>query len=233
MATSSCRINVAAFVALAILFGSIIKSFSATPPFDYSDKQIGELVGLLNDTNVEKRECAAYFLGVRYMNPHRPDLLNKPLLTAGSPKPEFPIPTEVIPQLTTLLTQDSNVGVRLSALGALENLRYQTNTSPIIIAALTNSFTLVRMHAAESLNRISKQYNEQLPSQVVPTLISCLNPAEDPDEIWQAALIVGNMGASAKAAIPALEKLKTHPTKKVRQYAEEALERINAPPQKP
>lgn len=233
MDKSSCKINFIAFVALAILFGSIIKSFSISPPFDYSDKRIDELVGLLNDTNIEKRECATYFLGVRYMNPYRPDLLNRPVLKHGSPKPEFPIPTEVIPKLAALLAQDSSVGVRLSALGALENIRYQTNTSPIIVAALTNTFTLVRMHAAESLNRISKQYSEPLPSQVVPTLIDCLNSSEDPEEIWQAALTVGNMGVSAKDAIPALEKLKTHPSKKVRQYAEEALKRINAPLQKP
>jgi HEAT repeat protein len=201
---------------------------SAQPGHNYNNKSVQEIMLLTGNKDASIRSAAAMFLGLKYKDPKmvRP---NEPFLDANSQSPELTLLGAVIQKLNRLLETDESVDVRIAALSSLELLRCRTNTTSIILKNLTNNLTLIRLRASEALISISKQYNERLPDQVIPTLISCLNPKEDPDEIWQAALVVGNIGKSAKAAIPVLEKLKTHPSKKVREYAAEALEHISAP----
>ena len=214
------------YIFLIVLALSIQSAVCMQPAHNFSDKSVADLMMLLQNKDPQIRQCAAIFLGVRYKNP-KSVLPDEPVLKPNSPSPELPLPPVVIPSLAKLLESDTNIEVRLCSLAALENLRYTTNTTPILQNNLTNNLTLIRLRASQSLIKISKQYNEPLPDQVIPTLISCLNPKEDPDEIWQAAYTVGNMGASAKAAIPALEQLKTHSSKKVRTYATEALAKVD------
>ncbi len=214
--------KLAFFVALLLSLHGI--AMAAEPAYNFSDKSVSELLRLLGDSDASKRECAAIFLGLRYQNPDRPHL-DPPLLKLGSPAPELPVSSQVISALSNHLS-DPEVGVRLCALSALEDLRYRTNVTAIIVDALTNDSTLVKIRTAATLTRISDDYHESLPAPVVPTLIDCLNPGESPDDLWQAAYYVGCLGSKGSAAIPALEKLANHKSSKVRKYAAEALTKL-------
>ena len=69
------------------------------PTYNYSDKTVTELLELLENKESTVRHCAAIFLGDRYRYPEAV-VINGPSKKPGSPKPEFPLPTLVIPVKT-------------------------------------------------------------------------------------------------------------------------------------
>lgn len=195
------------------------------PTHNFSDKTVGELLSLLESTNASVRHCAAIFLGDRYRNP-RAIIVNGPMRKPGSPAPEFPIPDRVIPALTTHLKSDADWAVRSCALRALCDLRFRTNTTPIVALALEDRDTLIRIRACSALIDISSDYSEPLHAQAIPTLIACLDPKGEEDHLWQAAYAAGPLGSNGVPVIPALRILMTHDSPKVRRYAEKALSQI-------
>lgn len=207
---------------------TIFAPFSASgvqPTHNFSDRTVPELLSLLESTDPQVRQCAAIFIGDRYRNPEA-IVIDAPRHKPNSPAPEYPIPNRVIPALTTHLKTDADRSVRVCALEALCNLRYHTNTTPIVALALNDKDTLMRINACTALINISHDYSETLHTQAIPTLIGCLDPKGEIEQVWQAAYAAEQLGTNGTAVVPALRTLTTHDSPKVRYYAERALSRI-------
>jgi len=190
------------------------------PAHNFSDKTIPELLLLLEDKDSTVRHCAAIFIGDRYRNPNAV-VINGPIHKPNSPSPEFPIPWKVIPALS-----DADWAVRACAIHALDELRFHTNTTPLIALALDDKDTLIRVRACTALIDISHEYQEPLHSKVIPTLDGCLNPAGGVEEIWQAAYAAEALEKDGTPLIPALHLLTKNNSDKVRHYAHRALARM-------
>ena len=213
------------FSCLLILSEVVDNTWAVQPAYDYSQKPISELLLLLEHSDAQKRVCASIYLGKNYANPNQVSINFIPLSRERS---SMLLPSEQIENaLRQHLEGDPDVGVRLSALAALEDMRYRINTTPVINKALSNEVVIIRIRAVDSLIRMSKTYHDPLPDNVVATLVECLTTDNDPDELWQAIYTLGHLGSRAKAAIPVLAKLTTHKSAKVRMYAVETLKKIN------
>jgi HEAT repeat protein len=105
-------------------------------------------------------------------------------------------------------------------------LRYHTNTTPIVALALDDKDTLMRVRACTALIDISHNYSEPLHTRAIPTLIGCLDPKGEVEQIWQAAYAAEQLGTNGTAVVPALRTLTNHQSPKVRHYAERALSGI-------
>lgn len=207
---------------------AIFTAFSTSgiqPTHNFSDKTVSELLLLLENKDAKVRHCAAIFIGDRYRNP-KAFVVNGPIPKPNSPAPEFPIPSRVIPALTTHLKTDVDWAVRVCALGALQHLRFHTNTTPIVAFALDDKDASVRVRACAALLNIPHDYSESLHPRAIPTLIACLDPKGETEQLWYPAWIAGEFGTNAVAAVPALRALTKHNSPKVRHYAEEALSKI-------
>lgn len=198
---------------------------AAQPTHNFSDKTVAELLSLLESTNASVRHCAAIFIGDRYRNP-RAAVFNGPMRKSNSPAPEFPIPSGVIPALTAHLKTDADWAVRVCALGALRDLRFQTNTTSIVGLGLDDKDTLIRIRTCSALIDIAHDYSDPLHARTIPTLIGCLDPKGEVEQIWQAAFAAEQLGTNGTAVVPALRTLANHDSPKVRHYAERALSRI-------
>jgi hypothetical protein len=203
----------------------IFEAVAAQPTHNFSDKTVAELLSLLESTNASVRHCATIFIGDRYRNP-RAIVINGPMRKPNSPAPEFPIPTRVIPALTAHLSTDADLAVRVCALGALSKLRFHTNTTPIVALTLKDKDTLMRIRACSALIDISRDYSEPLHTNAIPTLIRCLDPHGEVEQVWQAAYAAEQLGTDGTAVVPALRTLTKHDSQKVRDYAKRALSRI-------
>jgi hypothetical protein len=202
--------------------------YGMQPTHNFSDKTVPELLALLESNDSKVRHCAAIFIGDRYRNP-KEIVVNGPIHKPNSPAPEFPIPSRVIPALTAHLKTDADWTVRVCALGALEHLRYHTNTTPIVALALDDKDASVRVRACAALLQISQDYSESLHARVIPTLKACLDPKGETEQLWYSAWTAGEFGTNGVVLLPALRVLTTHDSPKVRRYAEEALLRIKLP----
>lgn len=200
-------------------------SFAMQPVHNFSDKTVAELLILLEDNDSIVRYCAEIFIGDRYRNPNAV-VINGPIHKPNSLAPEFPIPCKVIPALTEHLKSDADWAVRARAIHALYELRFQTNTTPLIALALDDKDPLIRVRACTALVDISHEYKEPLHSKVIPTLNVCLNPEGRVEEIWQAAYAAEALEKDGAPLIPALQLLAKSDSEKVRHYASRALARI-------
>ena len=195
------------------------------PPLNFSEKPVSDLLKLLHDKDAKVRQSAAIFIGLRYKDP-RSIKVNEPHIRVRSVAPEFPMPDSVLAGLVQLACSDPDDGVRICAVQALRDLRFCTNTTPLLKRALTNESVLVRIRAANALREITTEYREALPEEVVPILTAIVESRASADELWQAAYALGQLGRTANAAAPALERLTKHSSRKVRQYAKDALARV-------
>ena len=195
------------------------------PPYNYSDKTVAELLQLLENKDGTIRQCAAIFLGERYRNP-KAIVINGPIHKPNSPPPELPIPAQVVPRLAQHLSTDPDLSVRICAVFALRDLRFHTNTVPVLVIGLDDKDVLIRIRTCTALIDISQDYSEPLAERVIPTLIQCLSPDGEVEDIWQAAYAAEQLGSAGGPLIPALERLKKHDSSKVRYYAERALSKI-------
>jgi len=199
--------------------------YAAQPLYNYSDRTLADLRTLLRDEDHQKRSCAAYFIGVRYRNPHVV-MVGGPLIASNSPKPELPIPVRLVEELSNLLTNDNHSEVRTSALIALGRIKYYSDTSRIIEKALTDTNVFIRLSAAGELIEIHKSYNEPLATNVVNAILDCIDKSQDPEVLWISAFRLGCLGGEANRAIPWLERLAEHRDDYVRRRAIEALQKI-------
>jgi len=119
--------------------------------------------------------------------------------------------------------------VRMCAVFALCDLRFRTNTTPVLLAGLDDKDVVIRIRTCTALIDISRDYSEPLAERVIPTLIQCLKPDGEVEDIWQAAYACEQLGAAGKPLIPALERLKKHDSSKVRYYAKRAISKIKHP----
>ena len=85
----------------------------------------------------------------------------------------------------------------------------------------TNPEPYLRMEATIALWRINRQ-----PSLVLPVLVDALSKTADPSK-WEIFQAMGEMGADAKDAVPAIIKELKSQNSEVRQRAAEALWRID------
>ena len=112
---------------------------------------------------------------------------------------------------------------------ALRDLRFHTNTAPVIVTGLDDKDVLIRIRTCTALIDISQDYSEPLVERVIPTLIQCLSPDGEVEDIWQAAYAAEQLGSAGKPLIPALQRLAKHESSKVRHYAKRALSKIQEP----
>jgi HEAT repeat protein len=138
------------------------------------------------------------------------------------------MPPQVIPALSARLKADDAWKVRMSVIGALGSLRFHTNTTPLLVPALDDKDTRIRLFACLVFVELSREYTEPLHPRVVPTLIQLLDPKGEIEHIGQAVDITERLGTNGTACIPALRTLLTHDSPKVRHDAESALSRIEA-----
>jgi hypothetical protein len=198
------------------------------PTYNYSDKTVAELLELVENKDSTVRHCAAIFLGDRYRNP-KAIVIDGPVHKPDSPPPEFPIPAQVVPSLAQHLKTDPDLSVRMCAVFALRDLRFHTNTTSILVTGLDDKDVLIRIRACTALIDISQDYSEPLVERVIPTLIQCLSPDGEVENIWQAAYAAEELGDAGKPVIPTLQQLAKHKSSKVRYYAERALSKIREP----
>ena len=213
------------FGCLALIIFAGLSALAGQPVRNYSDKTIAQLMSLLESSDATERHCAAIFIGDRYRNP-KANVINGPTHKPNSPAPEFPIPSRVIPALTAHLQTDGDWRVRACALGALRDLRFHTNTTPSVALALNDKDTLVRIRACSALIDISHDYSESLHTDVIPTLVCCLDPKGEVEQLLQAAYAAEQLGVQGVGVVPALRTLKHHDSPKVKHYAERALKQI-------
>ena len=216
-------IRIVRLVGLVIATSALI---AAQPTHNFSDRTVAQLLELLESKDGTVRHCAAIFLGDRYRNP-KAVVVNSPIHKPNSPPPEFPIPALVIPQLGHHLKSDPNVSVRMCAVFALRDLRFRTNTTPILLTGLDDKEVIIRIRTCRALIDISRDYSEPLHTRAIPTLIGCLDPKGEIEQIWQAAYAAEQLGTNGMAVVPALRTLMKHDSPKVRHYAERALSRID------
>ena len=108
----------------------------------------------------------------------------------------------------------STVPAVLSALAILCNAQQSTDRSTVLpqmkhaIAAVKTSETVdERTSAAERLASLAKKVNrKEITEQTIADLISLLDSPDDSVRFWVATAL-GNLGPSAKAAIPKLQSL--------------------------
>jgi HEAT repeat protein len=91
----------------------------------------------------------------------------------------------------------------------------------------------VQLSAVEALREIGKNYPEQR-KRIVPALIAAAGEEDrrrgfGAQQSLAAIRALGDFGPDARAAVPALKKLKLHPEDAIRQAASSALEKIERP----
>jgi len=112
---------------------------------------------------------------------------------------------------------------------ALDDLKFRTNTTPLLVTGLDDKEKLIRIRTCTALIEISRDYSEPLTERVIPTLTQCLAPEGQIEEIWQAAYASEELGSAGRPLIPALEQLEKHESSKVRYYAKRAVSKIEHP----
>jgi len=135
--------------------------------------------------------------------------------------------SNVTAKLVAMATSDSNVSCRCCALFALGDIGLNTNTYSTIVGVLKSDRDIhVRFDAAETLIDDAEVRGLAPPKESLAAMIDLLRPEQDPEMIWQSAYSLGCIGRDASEALPSLERLKTHPSGKVRHYALEAIGKI-------
>jgi HEAT repeat protein len=191
-----------------------------SPPPDFLNKTIDELLMMQDSTNADTRENAttaiAWHLGQDKASDEKA-ATNDASLVATIALKAF-----------ELLKTDKILQVRLASINLLGQLDYDdwTNTIEMIGYALADKNSLVQIRAIDWLNMTTHKHHEKMPSEAINTLLECLKATADPETLWQAALVAGQIGKDAAPTIPILEKLLHHPNKKVREYAIEALQKL-------
>ena len=210
-------------IALCI-FAMTFLAVGAPPMQDIERKSDLELVNLLTNGDSEIRCASLIVLGLRFDDPNVPMLMSQ-ILTETHPK-EVALPPVLLERTVSLAKSDEDLRVRLAAVIALGQFRFRTNTAPILMALLRDRICIIRIRAAQALIDFEDDYHEPICGSVVPTLISCLDTNNSPDDIWQAAETLGDLGAQAKEALPLLTKLKHNESREVREYVREVARKI-------
>jgi HEAT repeat protein len=213
---------------LSILCGLLPALSSAVPPsFDFSHETVDQLIQLLNSDDPKKRGSAASYLGDRFADPSslRIDILPAP--EALRPTRDAALPANILPALNRLLTSDTNLSVRLCVLGALWNLKFRTNTTPLLAHAMNDPNAYARLRAANYLIEIAQRYKEPLHENIIPILRDSLTDI-DTEVQWQAALAAGQLGSKAVPLTNVIHKLQQSPNSKVCGYAKRAIADIES-----
>jgi HEAT repeat protein len=191
-----------------------------SPPPDFQKRTINELLLMMDSTNVMTRVFAttgiAWHLDLDKMSPDQT-------------KADMKLVPTIAAKAFDLLKKDEILQVRLASINLLSQLDYDdwTNTIEMISYALADKDSLIRVRAIDALNVAAHEHHQKMPDEAINTLVECLKTTTDPETLWQAALVAGQIGKDAEPTIPMLKKLSLHPNKKVRQYAIEALRKLN------
>jgi HEAT repeat protein len=182
-----------------------------------------ELTALLSDSDGDTRCACLMALGSRFRNPSTPVILAPSVADATAHSKGVSMPKGLLEKTAALAKSDSDLSVRLAAVMALSSFKFHTNTTPVLNALLEDQCCIIKIRAAQALVGFRDEYHEPISDRVVQALIGCLDPKNSPDDLWQAASTVGNLGERAEAALPFLEKLERHDSPQVREYAKEAV----------
>lgn len=214
--------NTVTFLILCLTASLVMGSLSKQ---EIERKTDHELISLLNDDDGSVRCIAVMALGLRFDNPHAPVILSH--ISMQTPHPEgMAMPNGLVEKTTVLAKGDGDLKVRLAALKALSSFKFRTNTTPILTTLLDDQSCIIRIRTAQALISFRGEYHEPIPGKTVQVLVDCLNPNNSPDEIWQAADTLGNVGIQAKESLPSLKELEQHKSQQVRKYAKEAVRKI-------
>lgn len=210
---------------IVLCFLAVTFLVSGTPLMsDIEHKPDLELLGLLTNDDSSVRTSSLVVLGLRFNNP---DALVINPISNQMPYPKgVALPNGLLETTVSLAKSDNNLNVRLAAVIALETFKYRTNTTPILTALLQDPTCIIRIRAAQALIDFATDYHEPISDKVVSTLISCLDSNNSSDDIWQAEESLGDLGARAKESLPFLVKLKHNKSAQVREYAREAIRKI-------
>jgi HEAT repeat protein len=220
-----CRMSLKNTITLLILGLAAFPAMGSPSKQEIERKTDQELISLLNDNDSSVRCIAVMVLGLRFDNPHAPVILSP--ISPQTPHPEgTAMPNELVEKTSVLAKGDGDLKVRLSALKALSSFKCRTNTTPILTILLEDHSCIIRIRAAQALISFKHEYHEPISDKTVQVLIDCLNPNNSSDDIWQAAETLGNLGVRAKQSLPYLKELEHHNSKQVREYAEEAVRKI-------
>ena len=210
-------------IVLCFLAGTFLVS-GAPSMNDIERKTDLELLGMLTNGDSSVRCSSLMVLGLRFNNPYA--LVINPV-SDQIPYPKgVALPSGLLETTVSLANCDSNLMVRLAAVMALEMFKYRTNTTPMLTALLQDPACIIRIRAAQGLTDFAADYHEPISDSVVITLIGCLDSTNSPDDIWQAEESLGDLGARAKGSLPFLAKLKHSKSAQVREYAREAIRKI-------
>lgn len=212
-----------AFTLLILGFTTLLAVGAVLTAQEIKGKSDMELTRLLDDGDSHIRRACLIALGSRFRNPNTPVILASPVENTEAHSEEVPMPKGLLEKTAALAKSDSDLKVRITAVVALSSFKFHTNTTPILNALLEDRSCIIKIRAAQALIDFKSGYNEPISDRVVQTLIDCLDTNNSPDDLWQAAATLGTLGKQAKAALPLLEKLEEHPSPEVREYAKEAV----------
>jgi len=145
-----------------------------------------------------------------------------------------PAATEAVPALATALA-DSDPHVRYRSAKVLSKIGYEAAAAADALAhALDKSLQGPGspVQEAEKTRYYLVKTLSNLDDQALPALaglIRTLQQDTDPNTRYYAVKALGKIGAAAKTARPALEKLRKDPDQKVRRAAGQALAKIHTP----
>jgi hypothetical protein len=126
-----------------------------------------------------------------------------------------------VPALRARLS-DSNADVRLFAAFALGRIGKKSEPAAAeLTKLLADKHEMIQVAAADALCRLGKQEHTAV---AIKALVRVLSETEHPDRFEGCCVVLGDLGAAAKEAIPAIEKAMKRFTD--RKPAAEALEKI-------
>lgn len=210
---------------LALGFAALL-AMGAVSVREIRGKSDMELMELLNDSDGTTRCACLMALGSRFRNPNTPVILAPAVAEAAAHSQGVPMPKGLLEKTSALAKSDGDLRVRLAAVMALSSFKFHTNTSPVLTTLLEDQCCIIRIRAAQALIGFMGAYHEPISDRVVQALVDCLDPNNSPDDLWQAAATLGNLGRRAKEALPSLEELEKHDSPQVRRYAREAVLKV-------
>lgn len=208
----------------ALALGAAILSVGALSIDEIDRKTDSELMQLLTNSDSFTRALSLAALSVRFRNPQK-GLPMSPFRSEPRSK-ETPLPSGLLEEAISRAKEDSDLRVRIAAVGALSAFKFRTNTSPVLTSLLNDPCCIIRIRAAQALIGFEDDYHEPTSDKVVTVLINCLDPKNSPDDLWQAAYTLGNLGLRAQKSLPSLKLLEENKSEQVREYAREAIQKI-------
>jgi hypothetical protein len=211
---------------ITVCFLTLTFLAAAAPSMNDIDRKTDlELLGLLTNIDNSVRCDSLMVLGLRFNNPDAIVAMSPAPMQTAHPK-GVALPTGLLEKTVSLAKTDNDLKVRVAAVIALEMFKFRTNTTPILAALLEDPTCIIRIRAAQGLIEFANDYHKPISDTVVSTLVSCLDSTNSPDDIWQAEESLGDLGSRAKESLPLLVKLKHSKSPQVREYAREAIRKI-------